>query len=278
MLSRIEAGRAHGLRIDRLPSGPVHAVGAAGLEVASMVRYLVEHGRDDIVLHDLAPGFRAAFEQAHKLQSPQLRARSWAALCQCTGGLRTGREYLTGIEHAAAVLTPVAWFLHRVNDPLQRVRNRFVTWPDACFDLWDGPVIGITGTVGKTSTTAVATVLTDGIAGGSDREWETDLDVLAHQCADRVLAFELSNRHLRNGWRRRLDVGVLTGIALNHEIDHGTGSSTRPGCRSSGPTQPRRAHAGTPLAAVASGGWTVTRCSVLGVQRVNCRAWVTVWR
>ena len=187
-----------------------------------MVRYLVEQGRDDIVVHDLAPEFRAAFEQAHKLQAPQLRARSWAALSQCTGGLRAGRDYLTGIEHAAAVLTPVAWFLHRANDPLNRVRDRFVTWPDACFDLWKGPVIGITGTVGKTTTTAFATVLTDGVAGGNDREWETDLDVLAHRPADQVLAFELSNRHLHNGWRRTLDVGVLTGIALNHEVDHGS--------------------------------------------------------
>ena len=221
MLNRSGSGRQDELRIDRLPPGPVHAVGAASLEVASMARFLVEQGRDDIVLHDLAPDFRAAFEQAHKLQSPQLQARSWAALSQCTGGLRTGPDYLTGVEHAAAVLIPVAWFLHRVNHPLQRVQHLFVTWPDACFRLWSGPVIGITGTVGKTTTTAFTAVLTGGIAGGNDREWQTDLDVLANQSADRVLAFELSNRHLHNGWRRTLDVGVLTSIALNHEVDHG---------------------------------------------------------
>jgi UDP-N-acetylmuramoylalanine-D-glutamate ligase len=42
----------HRRRIDRLPDGEIHAIGPAGLETASMVRYLVERGRDDIVLHD----------------------------------------------------------------------------------------------------------------------------------------------------------------------------------------------------------------------------------
>lgn len=223
------AARPALVRIDRLPPGPVHAVGAAGLEVASMVRYLVEHGRDGIVLHDLAAddgAFRAAFEAAHKLQPAGDRARSWAALSRC-GAVRSGSDHLRGIEEAVAVLAPVAWFLHPANTPLQALHERFVTWPDACFTLWRGPVVGVTGTVGKSSTTACVAALTGGLFCGNDRESVTDLTMLAAQPADRVLAFEVSNRHLHNGWRRRLDVGVLTGIALNHEADHGSFAAYR---------------------------------------------------
>lgn len=209
-------------RIDRLPGdGPIHAVGAAGLETASMVRYLVEGGRDDIVLHDAAEDFDSAFWAAHRFQPVEHRARSQAALARCRE-LRGGLDYLAGVETAAALLLPVSWFLHPANARLQPLRDRFVLYPDACFDLWQGPVIGVTGSFGKTTTTRFAATLADGMFCGNDREAFSDLAALARQPPERVMAFEVSNRHLRNGFRRLLDVGVLTGITLNHEPDHGS--------------------------------------------------------
>jgi UDP-N-acetylmuramoylalanine-D-glutamate ligase len=209
-------------RIDRLPAGgAIHAVGAAGLETASMVRYLVEGGRDDIVLHDAAKDVEAAFWAAHRFQPVEHRVRSQAALARCRE-LRGGPDYLVGVESATAILVPVSWFLHPANAPLQPLQDRFVTYPDACFDLWRGPVVGVTGSYGKTTTTRFAATLVDGIVCGNDRESFSDLAVLARQPPERCLAFEVSNRHLRNGFRRLLDVGVLTGIALNHEPDHGS--------------------------------------------------------
>ena len=210
------------LRIDQLPAGgAIHAVGAAGLETASMVRYLVEGGRDDIVLHDAANDFDAAFWAAHRFQPVEHRARSQAALARCRE-LRAGPNYLIGIESAAAILVPVSWFLHPVNARLAPLQDRFVSYPDACFDLWRGPVIGVTGSYGKTTTTRFAATLVDGIVCGNDRESFSDLAALARQPPERCLAFEVSNRHLRNGFRRLLNVGVLTGITLNHEPDHGS--------------------------------------------------------
>jgi UDP-N-acetylmuramoylalanine-D-glutamate ligase len=199
----------------------IHAVGAAGLETASMVRYLVEGGRDDIVLHDAADDFDAAFWAAHRLQPPAHRARSQAALARCRE-LRGGPDYLAGIQLATAILVPVSWFLHPANAPLKPLQGRFVTYPDACFDLWRGPIAGVTGSYGKTTTTRFAATLMGGLCCGNDRESFSDLAALARQPPDRRLAFEVSNRHLRNGFRRVLDVGVLTGIALNHEPDHGS--------------------------------------------------------
>ncbi|HEY6794694.1 MAG TPA: hypothetical protein VI248_08430 [Kineosporiaceae bacterium] len=219
-------GRGGPLRIDQLPPGEIHAVGAAGLETASMVRYLVEGGREDIVLHDLADDVDAAFAAAHRFQPADHRARSLAARRQCRD-LRTGRDHLGGIERAAAVLLPVSWFLHPANAALASMSDRWVTYPDACFDLWRGPVIGVTGSFGKTTTTCFAAELSDGVPGGNDRESFTDLAALAAEPAGRVLTFEISNRHLRNGFRRTLDVGVLTGIALNHEPDHGSFAAYR---------------------------------------------------
>jgi len=214
------------LRIDRLPAGTVHAVGAAGLETASMVRYLVESGREDIVLHDLSSDLRAAFQLAHRFQPADHRARAWAALGRCRE-LHTGADHLRGIEDAAAVLVPVSWFLHERNAPLAALQERFVGYPDACFDLWRGPVIGVSGSFGKSTTARFAATLAGGVFCGNDRESFSDLGALAQEPADRCLAFEASNRHLRNGFRRRLDVGVLTGITLNHEQDHGSFAAYR---------------------------------------------------
>lgn len=213
-------------RIDRLPTGTIHAVGPAGLEVAAMVRYLVERGRDDIVLHDLAPDFDTAFGNAHRFQPAIVRQRAKAMIGRCRE-LRTGSAYLAGIEEAAAVLIPVAWFLHPANAQLMACHDRFVTYPDACFDLFAGPVVGITGSYGKTTTTRFVATLLDGVFCGNDREAECDLGEIAAAPPDRAMAFELSNRHLRNGFRRVLDVGVLTGITLNHEPDHGSFAAYR---------------------------------------------------
>jgi UDP-N-acetylmuramoylalanine--D-glutamate ligase len=214
------AGQRH-LRIDRLPAeGSIHAVGGASLETASMVRYLVEGGRDDIVLHEVSEDLDAAFWAAHRFQSPEHRSRSRAALARCRE-LRAGPDYLAGIDSAAAILVPVSWFLHSANARIEHLKARFVYYPDACFDLWPGPVIGVTGSFGKTTTTRFAAALVDGVFCGNDRESFSDLAALARQPEERCMAFEASNRHLRNGFRRVLDVGVLTGITLNHEPDHG---------------------------------------------------------
>jgi UDP-N-acetylmuramoylalanine-D-glutamate ligase len=210
------------LRIDRLPAdGSIHAVGGAGLETASMVRYLVEGGREDIVLHEVSEDLDAAFWAAHRFQPPEHRSRSHAALAGCRE-LRAGPDYLAGIDSAAAILAPVSWFLHPANARLEPLQARFIYYPDACFDLWRGPVIGVTGSFGKTTTTRFAAALVDGVFCGNDRESFCDLAALARQPEERCMAFEASNRHLRNGFRRVLDVGVLTGITLNHEPDHGS--------------------------------------------------------
>ena len=213
-------------RIDRLPAGEIHAVGAAGLETAAMVRYLVEGGRPGIVLHDAAADVDSAFAAAHRLQPADQRARARAALARCRD-LRSGPDYLAGVESAVAVLAPVAWFLHPANERLGALRDRFVTYPDACFDLWRGPVIGVTGSYGKTTTTRFAAALTEGACCGNDRESYFDLGALAAEPPGRPMAFEASNRHLHNGFRRVLDIGVLTGIALNHEPDHGSFAAYR---------------------------------------------------
>jgi UDP-N-acetylmuramoylalanine-D-glutamate ligase len=213
-------------RIDRLPAGDIHAVGVAGLETAAMVRYLVEGGRRKIVLHDSASDFDRALDLAHRFQPADQRVRVRAALARCSE-LRTGRDYLAGVESAAAVLIPVSWFLHPANARLAALRERFVTYPDACFDLWRGPVIGVSGSYGKTTTTRFAAALSGGVYCGNDRESLFDLGALATEPLGRLMAFEASNRHLHNSFRRVLDVGVLTGISLNHEPDHGSFAAYR---------------------------------------------------
>ena len=182
-------------RIDRLPGdGPIHAVGAAGLETASMVRYLVEGGRDDIVLHDAAEDFDSAFWAAHRLQPVEHRARSQAALARCRE-LRGGPDHLADVETAAALLLPVSWFLHPANARLQPLRDRFVLYPDACFDLWQGPVIGVTGSFGKTTTTA------------SPPPWRTGCSAATTGRRSRTWPPSPASRQ-RGSWRSRSPTGT----------------------------------------------------------------------
>ncbi len=171
-------------RIDQLPAGTIHAVGPAGLEVAAMVRYLVERGRDDIVLHDLAPDFDTSFWNSHRFQPAIVRQRATSTIGRCRE-LRTGSAYLAGIETAAAVLIPVAWFLQPANAALKACRDRFVTYPDACFDLFGGPVVGVTGSFGKTTTTRFAATLLDGVFCGNDREAATSAPSPPHHAMGR---------------------------------------------------------------------------------------------
>ncbi len=199
----------------------MHAVGAAGLETATMVRYLVESGVDGIVLHDDAADLETAFWMAHRYQPPEHVDRSRRALQQC-GELRTGDGYLAGIEDAAVLLIPVSWMLRHDRARLAALADRFVLYPDACFDLFAGPVIAVTGSYGKTTTSRFAGTLVDGVVCGNDREFCFDLGRLASAPPDERLVFETSNRHLANGYRRISDVGVVTGITLNHEPDHGS--------------------------------------------------------
>lgn len=209
------------VRIDQLPGRGIHAVGAAGLETATMVRYLVEHGHRDIVLHDVAVDVDAAFTSAHRFQSTDHVERSRRALRQCAD-VRNGPGYLDGIEEATVIVAPVSWFLHVERDRLAPLRDRFVLYPDACFDLFAGRIVAITGSYGKTTTSRFAATLLDGHLCGNDREFTFDLDQLAAAAATDHLVFEASNRHLANGFRRRVDVGLVTGITLNHEPDHGS--------------------------------------------------------
>ena len=214
-------------QIDRPPAlGTVHAVGAAGLETASMVRYLVEGGFRNIVLHEASGDLETSFWAGHRHQPSQHAYRSWAALQACRE-LRFGADYLEGINSAALILVPVAWFLHHKNSRLGPLRERFIYYPDACFDLWRGTIIGVTGSYGKTTTTRFAATLSGGIFCGNDRESFCDLAALADQPEDRCMAFEASNRHLHNGWQRLLNVGVLTAISRNHEPDHGSFTAYR---------------------------------------------------
>ena len=173
------------------------------------------------MLHDVADDVDRAFDAAHRFQPFEQVERSRQAMRTCLD-LRAGPRYLEGIEEATAIVVPVSWFLHAHRDRLAPLHDRFVLYTDACFDLFAGRIIAVTGTYGKTTTSRFAATLTDGHLCGNDREFTFDLDALAGAAAEECLVFETSNRHLANGFRRVVDVGVVTGISLNHEPDHGS--------------------------------------------------------
>jgi len=100
---------------------------------------------------------------------------------------------------------------------------------DLALDLFEGTRIGVTGSNGKSTTTAmIRHILTRGLThgrrvlqGGNDRSTQVSLeDVKAAGLGD-FLLWEVSNRHLRDR-SPTVDIAVITNITRNHIEDHGS--------------------------------------------------------
>jgi UDP-N-acetylmuramoylalanine--D-glutamate ligase len=149
------------------------------------------------------------------------------ALAQMPGGveLKLGEDdgVLDGVEVVYA--SPgVPWDSQLLNDA--RARGIKVSSEiDLFLELCPGTVVGITGTNGKTTTTA----LTGVVLGAGDRPvvvggniGDTVLDRLDEITPDHWVVLELSSFQLESVDRPRLHVGVILNITPDHLDRHGT--------------------------------------------------------
>jgi UDP-N-acetylmuramoylalanine--D-glutamate ligase len=211
----------------------VDLVGVASLEAGEMARYLRAAGFTNLVGHDQQPD-RESLERAHNLAHAGLsrveRRQRLAELLDSLSSLQLGDGYLAGVDESAMIIPTQAWFLSPANAPLQRLKQSghpFYSLIQAYLDLAPGEVIGITGSHGKSTTSALVAAILRGASvfptvwlAGNDRHDRQALEEVARDPGAGCLVLEISNRQLLQ-MDRAPRVGCITNISPNHLEEHG---------------------------------------------------------
>ena len=216
----------------QLRQSRIDLVGVASVEGGEMARYLLAAGFTNLVGHDQQPDLES-LERAHHLAhaglSREERRQRLEQLLQGLHSLQLADGYLEGVEHSEVVIPTQAWFLSPANAPLQKLKERghpFYSLIQAYLDLARGEVVGITGSHGKSTTSAlVAAVLSrSGLyptvwLAGNDRHDRQALEEVARDEGGGCLVLEISNRQLLQ-MERAPRVGCITNITPNHLDEH----------------------------------------------------------
>jgi UDP-N-acetylmuramoylalanine--D-glutamate ligase len=231
----------------------VDVVGVASVEGGEMARFLLAAGFNRVVGHDMQDS-PEELARAHHLAHAGLRPADRAARLQLLKDglhrLQLGPSYLEGIEGSALVLPTQAWFMHTANQALHQLRaagQPFYSLVQAYLDLARGPVVGITGSHGKSTTSSLvaaalsrAELYSTVWLAGNDRHSQQNLEEVSRDVdGTGCLVLEISNRQLLQ-MDRAPEVACITNITPNHLEEHhgmaGYVASKRlivelPGCR-----------------------------------------------
>ena len=215
--------------LDRLRDVEVHVVGAGSVEGAHLLLFLAERGFSRLVGHDFSTPetFPRAFTRVHVGWSMEERKAMLARLLGAVE-MRYRDRYLEGIEAADAIAVTQGWYLYDNNRPLQEspaLQERFFSLTQLYLALSPGPVVGVTGSQGKSTTTRLLRDILvaagrDVIYAGNDRHGRQALDRLETSSPDTHLVLEISNRHLKM-LHRSPHVAVVTNVYPNHLEEHG---------------------------------------------------------
>ncbi|MDQ6747673.1 MAG: UDP-N-acetylmuramoyl-L-alanine--D-glutamate ligase [Candidatus Dormibacteraeota bacterium] len=213
----------------RLRDAEVHVVGAGSVEGAHLLLFLADHGFTRLTGHDFstAQAFPRAFTRVHvgwpMEQRKLLLDRLLAAV-----DMHYRDRYLEGIEASEAIAVTQGWYLYESNRPLaesEELQRRFFSLVQLYLGLAPGPVIGVTGSQGKSTTTRLLRDILvvagrDVIYAGNDRHSQQALDLLEKGTENTHLVLEISNRHLKL-LHRSPSVAVVTNVYPNHLEEHG---------------------------------------------------------
>ncbi|MEW5767668.1 MAG: UDP-N-acetylmuramoyl-L-alanine--D-glutamate ligase [bacterium] len=216
----------------------IHIAGLSGSEGAAVAQFLVRCGVNQVVGHDFQAKetFKKGFYQAHTSLSPKDRQRAFKDLLNLPITIRFQEEYLKDILEADLIFTGQNWFNYPANYPhLLKAKEKglpFSNITQLYLRLAPGPVVGITGTKGKTTTgnlllkilnsrTPESKQASKAYLSGNDRTRPQILNVLGEMKTDDILILEISNRQLTD-LGRSPHIGVLTNISADHIEEHGS--------------------------------------------------------
>jgi len=214
-----------------LRDAPVHVIGGASAEGIAVLRLLLALGFSDVVVHDMRERgeLRKAFRTTHGAFARQEQDELWAGLEPVLDAGRYAGEYLAGIEDAQLVVLGQGWYLTADN----RARlvaaipptARITSMVDLYFALHRGPIAGVTGTNGKSTTVALIEHLlrTGGVphrTAGNERSSRQFLPEIDDVPAGTWGLLEVSNRQLLQT-SRSPQVAAITALTPDHLDEHG---------------------------------------------------------
>lgn len=212
----------------------VHVVGASGAEGAAMLLFLVDRcGITNVVAHDFSSddrGFARSFRRANSAWDRKIREHMLKRLRRLPITFALGERYLANLDQADVIFAGQNWFNYPSNVPAipaaVAAGAALYGVVDLAMALFGGLRIGITGSNGKSTTSALVTHLLGSdeapvLQGGNDRDRQVALARLADAEDSERLVWEVSNRHLRDR-PVDVDIAVVTNITRNHIEDHGS--------------------------------------------------------
>jgi UDP-N-acetylmuramoylalanine--D-glutamate ligase len=214
-----------------LRDAPVHIIGGASAEGIAVLRLLLAFGFSDITVHDMKERaeLRKAFRTTHGAFTRAEQDELWEQLTPTLDRGCYGAEYLRGIGSAQLVVLGQGWYLDAENR--SRLAGsipqhaRVASMVGLYFELHRGPIAGVTGTNGKSTTVALAEhLLTVGdvphrTAGNerSSRQFLPEIDQVAPGTWGLL---EVSNRQLLQLQRSPV-VAAITALTPDHLEEHG---------------------------------------------------------
>ena len=231
---------SHGITTDRgitrdtllaLAEQPVHVVGAASAEGIAVLRLLLGLDFSDVTVHDMRgrDELRRAFRTVHGAYPRVEQDEIWEQVKPILDAGRYGDDYLSGIEDAALVSLGQGWYLdadNRAKLAEAIPATALVTsMSELYFALHRGPIAGITGTNGKSTTSALAERLFESaelpfLASGNERSNRQFLPEIDEVPAGTWALLEISNRQLLQ-LARSPQVAAITALTPDHLEEHG---------------------------------------------------------
>lgn len=213
-----------------------HVIGAATAEGVAVVLLLASLGMVDVTVHDSRPrsDLRRAFRTTHGALSRVEQDAVWEQLRPVLDRGRLGDDYLTGIDApaagaATAIVLGQGWYLDRSN----RERVLAAIPPGAVVTSMTGlylafapgPVVGVTGTNGKSTTVALADHLltsagVDHRTAGNERSNRQFLPGIESVPRGTISLLEVSNRQLMQV-SSSPQVAAITSLTPDHLEEHG---------------------------------------------------------
>lgn len=215
-----------------LKSKRIHIIGIAGQEGRAVFEYFLELGVKELHGHENAPkkNFKKRFltySDAYTVQ--EARAFSKKILTS-SARLHFQDDYLAGIQDGDLVFVPQSYRRYKENRSLlEKAQKGEIVLKQAielAFEISPCPIIGVTGTAGKSTVAAAIAHILKGAGkkvyfSGNDREDKWNLISLSEMPKTGFAVLEISNRHLID-LKESPHIGVLNNIYPHHLDDHGS--------------------------------------------------------
>lgn len=216
--------------LENLKTKKIHVIGIAGIEGSDIALFLdsIKAPKKNITLHQLTPQETLKenfFKYNQGFNQEELEER-YQKLINSGFTFNFEKNYLKNIQEADIIFAPQSWYLHDSNKPLLELRNKISTITNLYFQLIPCPIISITGSNGKSTTSKLIFELINQSPDhkawitGNDRATPSLLLKLNEIAPTDFLVTETSNRQLNFLEGHKPFISVITNITENHVSEY----------------------------------------------------------